>query len=132
MPWDYEAKKVNWAYVAGFTDGEGHIRMRRSKLGVTSFQIALYQNEANSWVLYEIQDFLQEHDIDARMYEDGRSDARHPTKGYFLYIRRVKDVYRFCKAIQPHAIVKSPAVNRILAEIEAKKETSTHPVYHGW
>ncbi len=134
MPWDnYKAQKVCWAYVAGFTDGEGSIRAQLQR-GNFNFQITLYQHVDAAWVLYEIQDFLTEHGIESKFYEAKRPlDKRHPTKGYYLNIRKTGHFYCFLKAIQPFSIVKAPTIKRVLKMIEEKKAAKpNHPAYQGW
>ena len=132
LPWDEKDRApMSWAYIAGFTDGEGSISVKQNKSGVTSFSVTLYQNENQAYVLCEIQDFLEELGIDSRIYRSERLDARHPTIGYFLYVRRVRDVYRFCKEIQPYAHVKEDAIKLVLHEIERKAAKSSRRIYEG-
>lgn len=132
MSWDENlAEPVSWSYVAGFTDGEGHIAIKKANTDGTSFGIVLYQNIDADWVLHEIQMFLAEHEIDARLYEAKRpKDSRHPTVGMYLSIRRVRDVYRFLENTLPYLIVKRPAAIRVLKAIERKAETTGRSGYY--
>jgi len=110
--------------VAGFTDGEGHI-------GITwngknpNFKVTLYQNAEQSWVLHEIQEFLESEGIDARFYAAKRKvDVRRPTVGYFLSVRRVADVQKFLQSAMPYLIVKRGAAIEVLKAIDKKAKTS--------
>lgn len=137
MPWDdFEAEPVTWAYVAGFTDGEGSIRMQtkqKDNSTWSAFEVILTQKKQNAWVLYEIKDFLDSEGIHSSIYGDGRyGTKRNPNEQYYLFIRRVKDVYNFIIAVQPYLIVKAADAKRIRFAIEQKKVNSTRKVYAGW
>src|SRR6266498_2550519 len=104
MSWE----PMSWEYIAGFTDGEGHIGSQTNEFGVSSFRVVLYQNVAQVEILHEIAEFLQASEIDARLYAAKRPvDKRHPTVGWYLSVRRQLDVYEFLTHARPFLRVKA-------------------------
>jgi len=133
--WD-ECKPITWAYLAGFTDGEGYIGIVNN-----SPRITLYQNADASWVLCEIEDFLREHEIHCSIYPVSRKiDRRHPNPGMYLHVRRVRSVYEYLRSTQPYLIVKLEAARTVLKFIERKRKAALAATdgrakkayYQGW
>ena len=52
-------KAVNWSYVAGFLDADGCIFVPSTGKGAVRVEFS--QRKSASWVLVEIQDFLEGH-----------------------------------------------------------------------
>jgi len=98
--------KINWAYIAGFFDGEGCIyhqydenrRMFRSKVQLT---------QREPLVLEEISKFLTAKGI-AHVVKDYGIQFR-------LEIYRQYDIGKFLKGVEPYVIVKLKKTNEMLA-----------------
>ena len=100
--------KMTWAYIAGFTDGEGCIGMRQAGENSFYFPISIAQaGSSGKKVLTEIQNFLESEGITSKVYE------RRATLGplskltqYSLYLGKRDSVQKFIKGILPFSRTK--------------------------
>jgi len=127
---------MNWGYIAGFTDGEGHIvnkvytTKEKSvlKSGVKYYQtsrhrrrIVLTQSQKQVDVLYQIAKFLnKELDTNIRIYDRGDKCSQ-------LMVIRKLDVYRMAKMIVHKSIVKKQKIEQLLDTYE-NPELLSQPV----
>ena len=89
--------QMSWEYIAGFTDGEGH-------LGAVRFPVIILGQKTPD-VLLNIQAFLHERDIFARVNQ--RKAVSGQTEGLFvLTVSRRLDVYLMCLELEGRVIVK--------------------------
>ena len=89
--------QMTWDYIAGFTDGEGH-------LGAVRFPVIILGQKTPD-VLLSIQAFLRERDIFARVNQ--RKAVSGQTEGLFvLTVSRRLDVYLMCLELEDRVIVK--------------------------
>ena len=91
---------VGWAYVAGFFDGEGHLRPARSA--------ALVLTQSERPVLDAIAEFLISHNIRCAIYSTKRPRAQVTWKPmvFHLYVTRSADIVAIIHHIRPWLIVK--------------------------
>jgi LAGLIDADG endonuclease len=128
---DKTIEPVTWSYVAGFTDGEGCISIKKAYGTNVSFDITLSQVTDNDWVLHEIQLFLKEHGISCKIYTQDRSHT--PWRDCsFLQMRRVHDIYLFLRNVLPYLIVKRGRAIQVLKAIELKAQHTDKPAVYSW
>lgn len=103
---------MDWSYVAGYFDGEGHAGVYRDGHWGMSF--------ANTHLasLEAIRDFLGCGTVQARSRANRTALGTKPM--YHLVIRRVEDVRRVGRELLERCIVKRPALERLLAFVEDK------------
>ncbi len=116
---------MNWAYIAGFTDGEGYVMNRyyttrefsksNEKWYVTTRlrrTIVLTQSQKQHDVLYKIAEFLNtELDTSIKIYNRGDGNSQ-------LVIKRQSDVLRVAKNIIEYSIVKRDKLAELIATYE--------------
>ena len=116
---------MNWAYIAGFTDGEGYVMNRyyttrefsksNEKWYVTTRlrrTIVLTQSQKQHDVLYRIAEFLNtELDTSIKIYNRGDGNSQ-------LVIKRQSDVLRVAKNIIDDSIVKRDKLAELIATYE--------------
>jgi hypothetical protein len=98
---------MNWAYVAGFFDGEGCLHAVGSGgQGKGRFRITIAQT--NEEVLEEIAEFLQHHGIAAYVLEQSpkRSQREHWKMCWNVWITKQSSVVRFIDHVLPYLRVK--------------------------
>ena len=88
-----------WAYVAGFFDGEGHLR----STGLGKYFVL---TQSSRRVLDEIAEFLREHEIRSAIYEAKHSNPKWSPSVFHLYVTRTPDIIRIIENIRPWLIVK--------------------------
>ena len=102
--------KMNWDYIAGFTDGEGCLSIKKRKGRKPRCHIVLSQKYGLA--LDEIVAFLNEQGVKAYILYSP-SDQKRELKR--LQIADLRSVKTFLEAIKDRVIVKVPAVKRGLA-----------------
>ena len=116
---------MTWAYIAGFTDGEGYVMNRyyttrefsksNEKWYVTTRlrrTIVLTQSQKQHDVLYRIAEFLNtELDTSIKIYNRGDGNSQ-------LVIKRQADVLRVAKNIINDSIVKRDKLAELIATYE--------------
>lgn|SRR5487761_1579580 len=105
---------MDWSYLAGFFDGEGHVSIRGYE--GRRYPVAnMGQRNDRMEVLEKIQRFLADQGIHAALYE--RSTQ------YFalLNIDRYADVAHFLEGVVPHLIVKRKTAEAVLQMIREGK-----------
>lgn len=101
---------INWSYVAGFMDGEGHV-------DTSTLRITIVQKDRVP--LDKIADFLNTQGI--------RTQITHRTSQYrnkgleygkrnlhALRVNRADDVLKFCRACLPYSIVKKQKMEDVV------------------
>jgi hypothetical protein len=98
---------MNWSYVAGFFDGEGHVG--NHSRAYDAWRISMAQRATARIVIEEIYDFLQENGIRSRIYENfmaGSGKYRGKTHMAVLTITKAQYLEPFLLGVLPFLIVK--------------------------
>jgi len=113
---------ISWAYLAGFVDGEGSIGVYRRSYETqegTRFyhraNVRISQCETQAWVLIEIADFLNSHEITSCFSERKPWKEDGPRQNMFQL--SVDDRYMVAKALKamiPHLVVKKSKAEEVL------------------
>ena len=120
---------MNWSYLAGFTDGDGTIGMYGLRPG-GDVRVAWEQAEANVWVLVEIAEFLEKHEISYKTYECRKNGRVY----HRIRVHRRDDVIFLLTMLTPHLILKKEIATKVL---EAQSNIvwgsdETCPYGHEW
>lgn len=109
---------MNWAYLAGFTDGDGCITREMSKGTYHYARIRWAQKESDSAVLDEIADFLaaQGMKIGKRQFAVARAGHRYPQRE--LAVTNAEDTRRVLHELMPYLIVKRARAIEALAILD--------------
>lgn len=104
---------MNWAYIAGFFDGEGSIHVPMGQKFVTSVFISLYQSD--QLPLLRIQKFLESHGIHCKVRQEKRiREGPHrivsKKEQYILEFSKKESAYIFLRSIRPYSLVKKQIV----------------------
>ena len=102
---------INWAYVAGFFDGEGNIHGDKHK---SSVQIRIDNTFRRA--LVEIRSFLGCGTVSNR----GKAKPHHKDR-YRLTIANHVDVLRILEGVHPYLIVKKRSADKMIAYIKGRK-----------
>jgi intein/homing endonuclease len=96
---------VNWSYIAGFFDGEGCIRVARSKMGI-GVTVQLVQVTEHVEVLEAIASFLKVLGINAVIVNEKfvRNPKWRPVSN--LTVRQRESVMAFLRGVLPYLHVK--------------------------
>jgi len=110
-----DCKDINWAYVAGFFDGEGTIVIPERG----AVRVEMSQRSQNDWVLHEIQMLFESHGIHSKIYQ---YEAKKGTGVWQTYLRvwRGKDGMRVLKFMLPYLIVKRERALEAISELESR------------
>lgn len=104
-------KALGWAYIAGFTDGDGCIttrtRVNTTRPNAVDYRISWSQKEDNDWVLDEIQSFLEARGMS--VYRNTRNTGFHGAPQTQILIQRKLDVRLALIRMLPYLIVKKAA-----------------------
>lgn len=99
---------MDWSYVAGFFDGEGHVGEHRfaSTGGYRTHYLTMVQSMPQHQVLFEIKKFLEDHGIQCRIHTNYRQyeRKRHPLT--CLTVGSTDNVLKFYEGVMPYLIVK--------------------------
>jgi hypothetical protein len=101
---------MNWDYLAGFFDGEGHTRCDRGHKG--GLKVVWQVTNLNVEVIDEIAYFLMDRDYHPKFIPN---KAKHCG---VLYIQRINEVERLLKTLRPFVIVKRAQIDAVLDAIE--------------
>ena len=122
---------MTWQYIAGFFDGEGTIDCLLSpdKKRRTHFGVAVYQSQKQIQVLYDIQDFLKEQNIESHIYfrKEPRSNGEYKQNyiGGSLEIGHRVYALAFLLHTLPYLIVKKQqaiqAISKLIEYNDAHK-----------
>lgn len=89
---------MNWAYIAGFFDGEGWIDCSNPSVGIA---------QSEPIVLSKIKAFLETHTIRSTIACIGRRSGFKATKDmYYLRVTGKENTRNFCSYILPYLCVK--------------------------
>lgn len=86
-------------YVAGFTDGEGHIG-----IGARSVRIIWGQKDVE--ILHQLQSWLEKIGISPRLYRIGPKLPHRPNAIFMLHVNRREDCRSLCSKLLPLLVVK--------------------------
>jgi len=109
--------KMTWNYLAGFFDGEGHVRCDYHPSGAAKVQWQVTQR--NLEVLDAIALFL---------FEYGYSPKFQPNRTKHcgvVFLNRIADVESICKRLRPRVIVKVEQIDSVLHAIENRQRRGT-------
>ena len=124
---------MDWSYLAGFTDGDGHISncVRVGKNGNPQYIVAISwgQEESAGAVLYEIQTFLAEHGYAAHIYRNSTTQKNPQLQLNFHRIKQIEEVLR---ALEPFLIVKKVEARRAIEALEERKLLQARYGRHIW
>jgi len=109
---------MEWAYIAGFFDGEGNIdsaRRRRGSRQKPAYTIRLYQGSENGkLVLEEIARFLGYGHLYEKNQSQKRKDGKPSNTLFWLQFSKKTNVSDFLNNVLPHSIVKKAHVSLVL------------------
>lgn len=104
---------MNWSYLAGFFDGEGHTRSDFHRNG-TSLQVVWSVTQKNQEVLDEIALFLLEHGYTPRF------QANREKHCAVISIYSIHEVERLLEELRPLVIVKRAQIDAVLLAIRSR------------
>lgn len=104
---------MNWDYLAGFFDGEGHVRWDYST-NRTSVKVTWQITQKDMEVIDEIAFFLIENGYAVRLQPNR---AKHCG---VLMVNRIAEVESLCKRLLPLVIVKKQQIQNVLDAIETR------------
>jgi intein/homing endonuclease len=131
---------VNWAYVAGFFDGEGTIGLRQNGQTPYGFypRLAIAQSgERGETTLKEVQEFLFQNGIKSGVCRSGKKPGYQP--GYALSVASRNSVTKFLNNILLYSRIKRREAQDMLrmlillpalrngAKIKPPKVATCHP-----
>lgn len=97
---------VNWAYIAGFFDGEGSICLNGNR-GFLSYVVHLPQAEQRVKCLYDIKEFLESEGLHVSLNErKHKQQNENRSRMFNIRIARRNDVMKFIEGIMPFVIGK--------------------------
>lgn len=115
-------REINWAYLAGFTDADGHISISHQK-GCRPEQMDIRvewsQRHSESWVLDEIEMFLASKGMKTHSRNYNNHTSRNLQTKLTLY--RVEDCRKVLMAMSPYLIVKREPALRALEHLKIKR-----------
>jgi hypothetical protein len=106
---------MDWGYVAGYFDGEGHVSMHATKKGIRTRALAWYNSHLPS--LEAMQAFMGAGHIVART-----RGKKKPV--YTLTVGRRADLVRVLEAMIPHLLVKREAAEALLLNLDGVGDLS--------
>jgi intein/homing endonuclease len=113
---------VNWAYLAGFTDGDGCVTVEYGRGNRYFFgRIRWSQKAAASQVLHEIADFLRSNDIKVTERNFSIATAGHKYPQMELAITNAEDTRRALTEMLPYLIVKRERAVQLLSVLNSVK-----------
>jgi hypothetical protein len=118
---------MNWAYVSGFFDGEGHVSLVQRGGRIANAQVSFTQKDRA--VLEQIDSFLKSEGITATTMRAWTRKSAETKRGvgpyHALVVWRPDDVQRILMNMLPYLIVKRAIVETVndflLAFIEARR-----------
>lgn len=120
---------MNWAYLAGFTDGDGCIALQTKKDKYVFVRIRWSQKESESQVLDEIQKFFIEQGIPCsdRKFSVSLNGHKFPQRELGLTNNVV--VRQVLKEMLPYLILKKEKAEYALTILDAVAEAKAK---YGW
>lgn len=100
---------IDWGYVAGFFDGEGHVRWPSS--------IGLEFSNTNNVLLDRIQRFM----MAGRIYMNRRRNPRSGKNAYVLVVQRIEELRRVVPEMVARTFIKRDALLGLLKGLENRK-----------
>lgn len=111
---------MNWAYVAGFFDGEGCVGK------YAHFHVSMNQAEPHDLVIYAIQDFLTTQGVESRV-DVSHSGRRNHNAVHVLSLNKQSEVKKFLEGVLPFLIVKREKAEEVLAEVSGRLALRSQP-----
>lgn len=112
-------KAVNWSYVAGFLDADGCIFVPEDGKGAV--RVEFTQRQSESWVLVEIQEFLESHGISTKTYENYQKSSFKTQPHVKLSVYRHQDVIYLLTKLRPSLIVKLSKATEALRLLNSRQ-----------
>lgn len=97
---------MNWAYLAGFTDGDGCITREMAKGRYAYARLRWAQKQDQSQVLFEIADFLRMQGIKVTSRNFSVAHAGHKYPQCELGITNADDTRKALQKMLPYLVVK--------------------------
>ena len=97
---------MNWAYIAGFFDGEGYIG---GPLGKSNFRINLSQSGSiGKDILHRIKSFLERNNVNCYIHSTDNYSKNHPRcqEKHNLWIHDYLSMEKFIIGVLPYSVVK--------------------------
>lgn len=99
---------LSWPYIAGFFDGEGHIRFHNTSLkhkGALYCTIVQTKDEG-LYLLDDIAVFLASHGIRSKVHENSKPSSLKHAQCYRIDILGWDNSIRFLKFMMPYMVIK--------------------------
>jgi hypothetical protein len=110
---------MDWSYVAGYFDGEGHVHFKAAPSRPNYKLVSLSWANTHLGSLEAIRDFMG-----CGIVQNGAKKAGY-RPGYFLMVARVEDILRVGECLVPHLIVKREALIEMLAWAREHRQPQT-------
>lgn len=127
--------KVSWAYLAGFTDGDGCIsygtRIRENNGTHHWFCVRWGQTAPNRMVLDAIKDFLIAEGVSVQNVSITVRNTRLGADVAELAVQRVADVRVVLSRMLPHLVLKQDKARETLRVVDAWLEVKERRAYKG-
>jgi hypothetical protein len=99
---------INWAYIAGFLDGDGWITVSKNKNANTKrYTVGLTQSKKRNEAMIKIYKFIQRHRINATFFERTVNTiikANYPMIN--IHIKEQKSLIKILKFLIPFLLIK--------------------------
>lgn len=112
---------MDWAYIAGFFDGEGCVGK------YAHFHVSLVQAEPQELVIYKIADFLTSQGLRPTVSASNSRRIKGHNRIHRVEMNRQSDVKVFLEGVLPYLIVKREKAEQILAQVDERLTTRNQP-----
>jgi hypothetical protein len=123
---------MNWAYIAGFMDGEGSITFRQST-ATFSIEIAIAQSGSRGLeLLEEICAFLKSHEIASSVLIHNQKVTLSKKPMYQLRMAKRKSVQKFLTNLMPYLRIKKVKAQDALRTFKLFPPRVSEGIRKGW
>lgn len=131
-----DSARVSWAYLAGFTDGDGHIRVVDPREGRAAsgawVRVGWTQAEANVPVLDAIGEFLERQGVSRFSRNKSVSISGRIFPAVELGVARQDEVYDVLSHLLPHLVLKADAAMRGIEVLELIRSATQRHGRRSW
>lgn len=122
---------MNWAYIAGFFDGEGHIGAMSRSNGSFALNFSITQAGVDGeLVLKQLATFMSTYNIEARFFYTTQKEARYKPL-HRLYLSTA-DTLKALRFMLPWLVIKRQLAQDILRYRILFPNIRTSPMCHKW